>query len=281
MAQTTLGDIIRYYRKRARLTQKQLAQAIAFDHSLISKVERDKLLPSPEFVGKFVQVETLHLTAEERRVIYDKYQEEQKRRAPLPTKSAVRTKLPGNESNDVAEQHTSECYHQLRWRQHWPVILSTTLLLLLTIALLLFHSPRGPIEHPLSKLQSPNKGHLIVIDALQLFPSAPLAGESTTVTVHLQNQSTRPIHWLKMEVAVRGPHAQSLGWDAPQEDFPGIEYMTLQPGEEYLYVQTRSFDLPGDYFAEPVMLDDKGQWGGILPYPRVWFTVTRKDDATP
>ncbi len=76
------------------------------------------------------------------------------------------------------------------------------------------------------------------------------------------------------------PSEAEHGWQAPQEDFPGVEYITLQPGEEHLYVQTRSFALPGDYFAEPVLLDSKGRWGGILPYVRVWFTVTSKISAS-
>ena len=36
----------------------------------------------------------------------------------------------------------------------------------------------------------------------------------------------------------------------------------------------------GDYFAKPVLLDSKGRWGGILPYVRVWFTVTGKISAS-
>jgi len=261
MTQTTLGDLVRRQRKKAGLTQRQLAKAVAFDHTLISKVERGNLLPSPEFIEKYVQVEALHLTAQERRLIYDTYQAARKQRNLLPTSGETITEPLTDHGRGIASQQAPLWR---RWRRRWTVTLSVTSMLVIA-ALLFLLARRRPTELTLTRRQPPNTGNLVIINALQLSPIAPAVGQPVTVVACLENQSTQPIHWLQMEVAVRGPHARALGWRAPQEDFPGVKYVTLQPGQQFIYTRTRSFDLPGDYFAEPVLLNDKGHWGGILP----------------
>ncbi len=278
MTPITLGDLLHHHRKKAGLTQKQLAKAMAFDHTMVSKAERGKLLPSPEFIQRFVQIKALSLTADERQVIFDKYREERERQVPPLAASVEKSKAPGNkEIAGNRKQPTQKRHFRLRLRSHW--LAASVILVLLFAASLTFSLLRPP--HALTQTrQQPPDGHLIVKDTLQLSAIAPAAGQPVTVTVHLQNQSSKVIHLLKMETAVRGPQARALGWQAPQEDFPGVEYITLQPGEEYIYTQTRSFALPGDYFAEPVRLDEKGRWGGILPYVRVWFTVTETVNAS-
>jgi len=277
MTRITLGDTFRHHRKKAGLTQKQVAKAMAFDHTMVSKVERGKLLPSPEFIERFVQIEALSLTADERQIIYDRYREEQQRQVPPLAASAQENNPPIKDDTQNNEPYLTKHNPQYHLQPHWMAALIT--LLLIFAAWLTFlrlrpqHNPRAQTQ------QLPHDGQLIVKNTLQLVPTAPGVGQPVTVTVHLQNQSNESLHLLKFEIAVRGPGARALGWSAPQEDFPGVEFITLQPGETYSYVRTRSFALPGDYFAEPVRLDSKGRWGGILPYVRVWFTVTEKSNA--
>ncbi len=65
-------------------------------------------------------------------------------------------------------------------------------------------------------------------------------------------------------------------WNGVNVDFPAATNFTLQPGQEYIYQQSRSFNTPGVYFAEPVV-QINGQWGGIPNtsggFSRVGFTV--------
>ena len=116
-------------------------------------------------------------------------------------------------------------------------------------------------------------GHLVVIGGVRLTPKNPRVGETVLVSFRLRNETGTTVTIRRLVAGARGPNACGLGWNAPRADFPAVEDITLQPNHEYIYRQSRSFDRPGDYFVEPVMQDVQGRWGGIRPFPRVWFNV--------
>ncbi|GAB4454048.1 MAG: hypothetical protein Kow0031_36210 [Anaerolineae bacterium] len=63
MASSTLGQLLRYHRKQAELTQAQLAEMLGYNHSMISHFERDRRLPPRDFLEAFVTLERLDLTS--------------------------------------------------------------------------------------------------------------------------------------------------------------------------------------------------------------------------
>ena len=59
----TLGELLRCHRKNAGLTQMALAEAMNYNHTLISRIEKGERLPNTDFVETFITI--LHLTNEE------------------------------------------------------------------------------------------------------------------------------------------------------------------------------------------------------------------------
>ncbi len=101
----------------------------------------------------------------------------------------------------------------------------------------------------------------------------PQEGDNVQALMTIRNTSNHPILIQRLVVGGRGPDARSKGWAARNVDWPAVTNLTLQPGQDYDYDQKRWFDDNGDYFAEPAFQDASGQWHGIAPFPRVWFTV--------
>ncbi|MGA7733040.1 MAG: helix-turn-helix transcriptional regulator [Chloroflexia bacterium] len=106
------------------------------------------------------------------------------------------------------------------------------------------------------------------------------AGQPLTVTFTVRNTDQTGLRiaaFRNMNASVRGPDACRLGWKDFNSDFPPlIGTITLHSGQEYRYVESRIFDVPGVYFVEPMLLKLTGKWGAIGPYPRVYFTVVDK-----
>ncbi len=123
---------------------------------------------------------------------------------------------------------------------------------------------------------------LQIVGGLSLSNISPRVGDSVTASFRIRNASSRTIIIRQLDAGARGPNARNLNWNAPEVDFPAVFALTLQPGQELDYRQSRTFDAPGDYFAEPVWMDIFGAWAGAWPYPRVWFNVApRQITLTP
>lgn len=129
--------------------------------------------------------------------------------------------------------------------------------------------------------QAQGSGHLVVVDGVRLSPASPRVGQQVTVTFRLRNETGRTVTIRRLVAGARGPNACALGWNGPHVDFPAVENLTLQPGQEYLYRQSRAFTDAGDYFAEPAMQDMQGRWGGLRPFPRAWFNVADASGSVP
>lgn len=282
MTEITFGELMRRYRLRAGLTQKQVAAAIHCDHSLVSRMERGDIFPSLEYVRQFVQAEVLALSDAERKELLEVYRRQTEARHRLtmdpPTMSPpIEPQAPQLEKL-IPEGLQEKIRGKTRWDGRrlavWAIMLT---LFALTLAIASFTPwPQGShAAEILPSLSSP-PGHIVVAEPLFLSSTTPQIGQLVTVTLRIKNETDQTVRIFRLEAAVRGPGAQQQGWNAPQANFPAVVFLTLPPAADYTYVQTRTFSLPGDYFAEPVMMDSKGRWGGIRPFTRVWFTVKEK-----
>jgi len=113
------------------------------------------------------------------------------------------------------------------------------------------------------------QGQLQVTEALTLSTTTPKTGDSVTARFRVKNIGGSALTMQNLAAAAR------LGsdWNGEIVDFPSASGITLQPGQDYLYQQSRTFSKAGSYFAEPkVQTDDS--WGGITGANRANFTVT-------
>jgi hypothetical protein len=101
-------------------------------------------------------------------------------------------------------------------------------------------------------------GRLRVIEALHMPNTKLPVGERVTALFTVKNVGGSALHLEKLTAA--GRHGSD--WKGERADFPHVLNITLQTIEEYSYQQSRSFEMAGAYFAEPVVKIN-GQWGGI------------------
>ncbi|MDQ2808380.1 MAG: helix-turn-helix domain-containing protein [Chloroflexota bacterium] len=103
--------------------------------------------------------------------------------------------------------------------------------------------------------------------------AAPL-GRIVTATFRVRNAGHQPATLRGFGAGMRRPTNCAKVWDGPAYDFPAVERtITLQPGEEFLYQRAQMLTEPGVYFVEPLKLDNHYKWGGLGPFPRIWFRV--------
>jgi hypothetical protein len=93
---------------------------------------------------------------------------------------------------------------------------------------------------PLSEMvctQEP--GRLRVIKALEMSGTNPLVWESVTASFTVKNEGGSALHLEELAAGAR----RGRDWNGAQADFPRVSNITLQPNEEYVYNQSRSFDI--------------------------------------
>ncbi len=73
MTQMTIGELLRRHRLDACLTQKDLAKLLSYDHTTISRVERNERLPSQAYVEEFANA--LHLSDIQRQELMALYEQ--------------------------------------------------------------------------------------------------------------------------------------------------------------------------------------------------------------
>jgi transcriptional regulator with XRE-family HTH domain len=162
-----------------------------------------------------------------------------------------------------------------RKTRRWRLVVSVLLLLVLSLSLTyIFLAGRaGGSGLTVQIMPLPGQGP-IVTGALNFTePDILNDGRQQTISFKVRNSGPQVIYLNGLTAAVRGPEVCSLNWNAVVFDFPVVSNLTLRPGEEYQYRSSRAFDLPGYYFAEPVLLDHNGRWAGIWPYMRTGFKV--------
>lgn len=113
---------------------------------------------------------------------------------------------------------------------------------------------------------------LIVSQPLSLSATSPAVNQSITATFKVKNIGGMAMTLQTLSAGSR----RGSDWNGVNTDFPSAANITLEPGAEYTYQQSRSFDMAGAYFAEPVVLVND-QWGGIPDsnggFSRVSFNV--------
>jgi len=144
--------------------------------------------------------------------------------------------------------------------------------------------PTTPAPAPPTPTFAPPPGEVRLVSELRLSNTSPRVGEKVTAEFTIRNVGGSPVTIQRMVAGARGPNARNApnnGWSAPNVDFEAVTNLVLAPGETYTYRATRSFSTPGEYFAEAAWLPPTGEWQGIPPYQRVWFTVKDIPTITP
>ena len=226
MARITIGELLRRHRLAAELTQKQVAEKIPCHHSLVSRVERGILFPSPSYVEHFI--EGLALPETERQEIWEVYRhDDQARRHPLTT-----TESP---TDEVQEQiHWDPQVGRWEWIRRWSRYRHTLWSLLLVILALLLAvlllTPRlRDLSFAAPRPTPTASGHLVVLEPLRLEPPEPVVGQPVTATFQLHNGSDQVVPLVQLVAAARGPGARRLKWDAPHADFPAVSFLICAP----------------------------------------------------
>lgn len=106
---------------------------------------------------------------------------------------------------------------------------------------------------------------LEIIEPITLNPMNPSTGDQVTAEYKVKNFGDRPITIPYLMVIAKGPNCSS--WDCPEGcvDFPWVKNITLNPGEEYGYVQSRTFNNPGDGYFADAAFGDNNVWWYLLP----------------
>ncbi len=268
----TLGELLRRYRRRANLTQAQLEPLMGYDDSRISRAENGRCWPSAIFIERFITAVPMSPTEQEE--LWQVYQAgpddgRQQLAKPLELTAVQQEQwfqLPVNLPIPAPKLAPPPISLHQRYIKY----------LMSLVAFILFAVAFTHIVQEFELLRT-TRG-LRVVGTPQLQPTTikegqlfvPV-GQEITASMQLRNINTKTLYLEQIKIAVRGPHACELGWEADQYDFPAAE-ITLKPGQTYLYQATWLFNVPGVYFAEPVKHDGQN-WGGIAPSPRLYFVV--------
>lgn len=130
-----------------------------------------------------------------------------------------------------------------------------------------------PILKPEQSSNNGGPARLQLSQGLSLSTTAPAINQGVSATFKVRNVGGQPMTLQTLTAGAR----RGTDWNGVNVDFPAATNIILQPGQEYIFQQSRSFDTAGAYFAEPVVQID-GQWGGISDangrFSRVNFNVT-------
>jgi predicted ATPase/DNA-binding XRE family transcriptional regulator len=169
----TFGKLLRQHRKVYGLTQKELAEAIGYDHSLVSRVENERHCPPPDFVEKAVTVLDLSSDAAQYfRSAYDTTRSSPQHTTPTNL-HAPRIVLIGREEERAAlrEQLTRVAWLTLTG----PGGSGKTLLALTVAHDVLSQFPDGVF---LVRLESISDPHQVIAEIAKTLQLQPATGQS-------------------------------------------------------------------------------------------------------
>ena len=104
----------------------------------------------------------------------------------------------------------------------------------------------------------PIKDAVTLIAPLSVTMQNPAAGNQATATFRIKNHGTKPVEIGIIKPAVRDSKNTNL-------DFPVSPYLTLQPGQEYSYNQTRTLPAPDALRVWIANKRDAYQWSETFP----------------
>lgn len=113
-----------------------------------------------------------------------------------------------------------------------------------------------------------------VTSPVTLTPNNPVVGDEVTAKFTIKNFGTRSITLPNIMAIAKGPNCTT--WDCPNgwADFPWVNEITLEPGEEYTYSQSRPFYMVGTgYFADVAFGDHNVWWYEVPENVRLHFEV--------
>lgn len=131
----------------------------------------------------------------------------------------------------------------------------------------------------------PAPGELELLEAMQLSPPSPVAGEMVRGTFTLINNSASPIALDSIVLGVHGPSCAT--WDCQNvSDFPIVRNVVLQPGETFSYDEARAFYVPNtDYLVQVHTKDIYGNWHAYGTQERIavgqGLTITEQVSLSP
>lgn len=104
-----------------------------------------------------------------------------------------------------------------------------------------------------------------IIEPVTLTPPIPFVGQEVNAQFTIKNFGNRTITIPHLMVIAKGPNCES--WDCPEgwADYPWVDDVTLYPGEEYHYSQTRPFYKAGNGFFADTAFGDNNVWWYLVP----------------
>lgn len=113
-----------------------------------------------------------------------------------------------------------------------------------------------------------------ITEPVTLTPPIPFVGQEVNAQFTIKNFGARAITIPHLMVIAKGPNCES--WDCPDgwADYPWVDDLTLDPGEEYTYSQMRPFNKAGEgYFADAAFGDNNFWWYEVPNNIRYEFHV--------
>ncbi len=296
---TTFGGLVKQLRVKRQLTQQNLAMTLGYSIETIRKVEQDRYTPSQELVDQMIKY--LATTPEEQSALHDAAERArpdwiEKIASPessvgpsnLPVLSDARfiraeDKPKSGAAFSFVRRFTSDRPDQpgiiaiiKTLHIHIWLGVPVVLVILIWIASQLFFRP--PLKSGLTKLVADADGNYLVVQTegrIVHSGDSIRRGDLVTDTFTIRNNDVAPIFIPELAAGARGPGAQATGWAGPDKSFESHYRLSLKPGETYQYRSSRTFDEPGDYFVEATKKGAEGGWGGIQPFTRIMFFVTK------
>lgn len=297
------GALVKSLRSEQGLTQRALAHEVGYAIDTIRKIEQGRYAPSEELIQQLVKF--LAATPKDQIALWQAaHQARPDLLVPQPEESDSADRQdysliasPHSRETGVGTesvQNGSLTDNSVFESQSSPVVTRTViaifktfniyvlmgtpivLLLLAWLGARLFYQP--PTRNGLISLVRSAEGTYLTVEAdgrhIGNGDSIP-QGTVVTVTFAIRNDDIYPASVLELTAGARGPGGHTLEWNAPDKSFESRRQIVLKPGQSYLYRSSRTFDEAGDYFVEAAMRDPQGKWGGIHPFFRVKFFVTK------
>lgn len=104
-----------------------------------------------------------------------------------------------------------------------------------------------------------------ITEPVTLTPPIPFVGQEVNAQFTIKNFGTRTISLPYLMVVAKGPNCDS--WDCPDgwADFPWVTNLSLDPGEEYTYSQSRPFYRSGEGYLADAAFGDNNIWWYEVP----------------
>jgi transcriptional regulator with XRE-family HTH domain len=297
------GAVLKRYRRRAFLTQEELAARARLSVRAIADIERG-IIRQPRVRTVKMLADALGLEGNARHIFLDAAQNghgtdlvdeygspsmptlvEHTHRDDYEAGQLQTYKTP----SDINQLHDEEIlsyqkylaaytskYRQTTHRTRWLRPIFAAILVIVAFLVSSFVLSSGVLSPQNSPtLRYLEGGYFAPMNVTSRGQPFIETGKQVTATFRVKNTGTNEVILEMMAITVRGPEACKDGWDADHADFPSVQGIVLKPGAEYVYQGSRTFNRPGVYFAQSVLIseDRNAISEGTKPKERLWFSV--------